>query len=127
MEIWCILITEKFLFWSFRESKIRSFFEPKSWWKDDIYVLLKSSYFELFGDRKYGLFLSEEVDGKMIFTCSFLAFHQIPGLGKYGFLCIVKWITSNFLKAVFHKLYLIHSWVHCPIYYLAHSCMHCPK
>ena len=44
------------------------FFEPKSWWKDYIYWLLKSSYFELFGDGKYGLFLSQEVDGKMIFT-----------------------------------------------------------
>ena len=45
-----------------------AFFEPKSWWKDVIYWLLKSSCFELFGDRKNGLFLSQEVDGKMIFT-----------------------------------------------------------
>ena len=45
-----------------------AFFEPKSWWKDVIYWLLKSSCFELFGDTKYGLFLSQEVDGKMIFT-----------------------------------------------------------
>ena len=44
------------------------FFEPKSWWKDDIYWLLKRSCFELFSDGKYGLFLSQEVDGKMIFT-----------------------------------------------------------
>ena len=40
------------------------FFEPKSWWKDDIYWLLKSSCFELFGDGKYGLFWSQEFDGK---------------------------------------------------------------
>ena len=45
-----------------------AFFEPKSWWKDVIYWLLKSSCFELFGYRKYGLFLSQKVDGKMIFT-----------------------------------------------------------
>ena len=52
-------------------SKIENmvFFEPKSWWKDDIYQLLKSSCFELFGDRKYGLFFSQKIDGKMIFTC----------------------------------------------------------
>ena len=43
-----------------------AFFEPKSWWKHVIYGLLKSSYFELFGDRKYGLFLSQEVDGKVM-------------------------------------------------------------
>ena len=29
---------------------------PKSWWKDDIYWLLKSSCFELFVDGKYGFF-----------------------------------------------------------------------
>ena len=44
------------------------FFHTKSWWKDDIYWLLKRSCFEVFGDRKYGLFFSQEVDGKMIFT-----------------------------------------------------------
>ena len=39
------------------------FFEPESWLKD-IYCLLKSSSFEIFDDGKYGLFLSQEVDGK---------------------------------------------------------------
>ena len=47
---------------------MRSFFEPKSWCKDDIYWLLKSSCFEVFGDEKYGFFWSQKVDGKMIFT-----------------------------------------------------------
>ena len=42
------------------------FFEPKSWWKDDIYWLLESSCFELFGDGKCGLFLRQKVDRKMI-------------------------------------------------------------
>ena len=27
------------------------------------------------------------------------------------------YITSNFLKAVFHKFHLVHSWILCPIYY----------
>ena len=58
----------KVLFWSFREWEIRYFFQPKSWWKDNIYRLLKSSYFDLFGNGKCGLFLSQKVDGKMIFT-----------------------------------------------------------
>ena len=44
------------------------FLEPKSSWKDDIYWLLKRSCFELFRGGKYSLFLSQEVDGKMIFT-----------------------------------------------------------
>ena len=56
MERWYLLITEKFLFWSFRRWKIRSFFQPKRWWKGYIYRLLKRSCFELPGDAKYGLF-----------------------------------------------------------------------
>ena len=37
-----LLVTEKFLFWTFRWWKIRSFFQPKSWWKDDIYLVFLS-------------------------------------------------------------------------------------
>ena len=68
MKISYLLTTKKFLFWIFQRWEIRSFFEPKSWWKVDIYWLLKSSCFELFEDGKYGLFLSQKVHGKMIFT-----------------------------------------------------------
>ena len=84
-----LLITEMFLFWTFRGWKIWPLFEAKSWWKDDIYWLLKSSCFELFGDGKYGLFFSQKVDVKVIFTWSFWAFHDIPGPGKYGSSCSV--------------------------------------
>ena len=66
MERWYLRITETFLFWNFREWEIRSFFEARSSWKDDISLLLKSSCFglpksscfELFFDGKYllGLF-----------------------------------------------------------------------
>ena len=52
----------------FSEMRNTAFLEPKSWLKDDIYWLLKRSCFELFGDGKFGLFLSQEVGGKMIFT-----------------------------------------------------------
>ena len=38
MERWYLLATEKFLIWTFRWWEIRSFLQPKSWWKDDIYV-----------------------------------------------------------------------------------------
>ena len=68
MESWYLLITEKFLFWTFRRWNIQSFFEPKSWWKDDIYWLLESPCFELFRGGKYGLFFCQKVDGKMILT-----------------------------------------------------------
>ena len=55
MKIWYLLITEKFLFWSFWKLEIRSCLRPKGWLKDYIYWLLKRSCFELFGDGKYGL------------------------------------------------------------------------
>ena len=88
----CLLITGKFLFWTFRWLEIRSFFESRSWWKDDIYWLLRSSCFELFSDGKYGVFFSQKVDGKMIITWSFRAFYDIPGPGKYGFSRSVRFL-----------------------------------
>ena len=41
-ERWYLLVTEKFLFWTFRWWEIRSFFQKKSWWKDDIFVVFLS-------------------------------------------------------------------------------------
>ena len=42
MERWYLLVTEKFLFWTFWWWEIRSFLQPKSWWKDDIYLVFLS-------------------------------------------------------------------------------------
>ena len=44
------------------------FLSQKSWWKYDIHILLTSSCFNLLRDGKHGLFLSQKVDVKMIFT-----------------------------------------------------------
>ena len=41
-ERWYLLVTKKLLFWTFRWCEMRSFFQPKSWWKDDIYVVFLS-------------------------------------------------------------------------------------
>ena len=41
MKRWYLLVTV-FLFWTFRWWEIRSFFQPKSWWKDDIYLVFLS-------------------------------------------------------------------------------------
>ena len=62
-----LLITKKFLFWIFWRWKIW-YFEPKSWWRYDIYWLLKISCFNPFGNVKYGFFLTQKGDGKMLFT-----------------------------------------------------------
>ena len=42
MERWYLLVTDKFLFSTFRWWEIRSFYQPKSWWKDDIYLVFFS-------------------------------------------------------------------------------------
>ena len=50
------------------------FFESRSWWKDDIYWLLRCSCFELFGDEKYGLFFSQKSLWKDDIYVVFLSF-----------------------------------------------------
>ena len=99
--VWNTMFTD---FWNvlvlnFPEMRKTVFFEPKSWWNDDIYWFLESSCFDLFRDEKYGLVLSQKVDGKMIFTWSFWAFHDIPGLRKYDFLC-----SENFYERLLFSL-----------------------
>ena len=67
MEIWYLLITEKFLFSSFREWNIRSFSAKKL--TERWYLLITEKVlFELLGDGKYGIFLSQKVNRKMMFT-----------------------------------------------------------
>ena len=39
---WYLLVTVNFLFWTFWWWEIRSFFQPKSWWKDEIYLVFFS-------------------------------------------------------------------------------------
>ena len=67
MEIWYLLITEKFLFSSFREWNIQSF-SAKKLMKTCYLLITKKALFQLLGDGKYGIFLSQEVDRKMMFT-----------------------------------------------------------
>ena len=81
MERWYLLITEKFLLWTFPWWKLRSFFESRSWWKNDIYWLLRSSCFELFGGGKYGLFLVK----MLIKNDIYMVFLSSLGPRKYGF------------------------------------------
>ena len=107
IERWYLLITEKVLFLTFWWWKIRCFFESRSWWKDDIYWLLRSSCFELFGDGKYGLFLSQEVDGKMIFT----GYREVLVLnfsvmGKYDLFSAKKLMERWYLLGLF-ELFMI--------------------
>ena len=64
---------------------IRSVFELKEWWKDDIYRKVLRFKFSVMG--KVVFYYSQNFDGK-IFAWSFCAFYDISGLRKYGFLRI---------------------------------------
>ena len=90
------------------------FFEPKSWLKNDIYWLLKSSCFELFGDGKYGLFLSQEVDGKMILTDYWkVLVLNFSAMGKTVFFEPKSWWKDNIywlMKSSFFELFVNGWW-----------------
>ena len=74
------------------------FFEPKIWWKDDIYWVVKSSCFELFGDGKHGLFLSQEVDGKDdIYWLRKSSCFELLGGGKYDLFWVKKLMERWYL------------------------------
>ena len=77
------------------------FFGPKSWKKYDIYWLLKSSCFELFRDVKYGLFLSQKVDGKMIFTDYRTVLVLNSVMGNTVFSSVKKLMERWYLLALF--------------------------
>ena len=83
MDRWYLLITKKFMFWIFLSQK-----------NDEGWYLLITEKFLIWTFRWWEIlsFYSQKVDGKMIMTWSFWAFHYIPGIGKYGFSCSVHWM-----------------------------------
>ena len=97
-ERWYLLITEKFLFWTFRWWKIRSFFESKSWWKDDIYWLLTSFCFELFGDGKYGLFSPKKLMERWYLLGIFQLSMIFQHLGNMVFCAVPEEIINQELR-----------------------------
>ena len=74
------------------------FFSQKSWWKYDIYWSLKSSCFDHFGNGKYGLFLIQKVDGKIIFTDYWkVLVLNFSVLGNTGFFWVTKLMERWYL------------------------------
>ena len=98
MERLYLLVTEKFLFWTFRWWEIRSFFESKSWWKDDIYWLLTSFCFELFGDGKYGLFSPKKLMERWYLLGIFQLSMIFQHLGNMVFCAVPEEIINQELR-----------------------------
>ena len=92
---WYLLITEKFLFWTFRWWEILSFFESRSWWKDDIYWLTRSSCFELFSDVNTIFFSAKKLMGRWYLLGLFELSMIFQDLGNTVFRAVNK--TINYL------------------------------
>ena len=84
-------------------------FEIESWWKDNIYWLMERSCFELIIGGEYGLFLSQKVDGKMIFTdyWKFLVLN-ISELRNTAFFWAKKLMERWYLLSLFGLFIIFH-------------------
>ena len=67
---------------------------PKSWGKNDIYWLLKRHCFELFGNRKYGLFWAKKLMERWYLLVPFKPSTIFQGLGNMVFCAVFDY--SNF-------------------------------
>ena len=63
-----------------------------------IHCLLKIYCFELFGDGKYGLILSQKFDGKVIFTWCFFSFFINELIKIDSCSCIILTLDEKFFK-----------------------------
>ena len=98
-----------FLVLNFSGMGIRSVFELKGWMKRWYLLITKKFFIWNFQWWEKPSFFSQKCDGKMIFAWSFWAFHDISGLGKYGFFVqrfflfkyiwiMLWWILCTFLE-----------------------------
>ena len=78
-------VYSKVLVFNFREMRNTVFFEPKNWWKGDIYSYWEFLFLTL-RRREIWSFLSQKVDGKMILLIT----------GKFMF-----WALINFCFGIF--------------------------
>ena len=80
------------------------FFEPKYWWKDDIYWLLKRSCFELFGDGKYGPFWVEKLLERWYLHGLFVFYMIFQDLGNIVFSAVIYTYLTLKCLVLQHKL-----------------------
>ena len=85
------------------------FFESRSWWKDDIYWLLRISCFKLFRDGKYGLFSAKRLMERWYLDSLFELSMIFQDLGNIVFraACV---LMPNVLKSFFHKNLISINW-----------------
>ena len=79
--------------------------------------LTTSLFIELFTENQvcYNAFIVKPLSSLNLDLLESSAEPELKCLFIYG-QRIQKWAKSNFLKTVFHKFYVVHSWILCPIY-----------
>ena len=92
------------LAWSRRWKMDNTVFFPVKNLMEICYLLINVKFlFWTFQEWEIRFFFIEKSDEKMIFVWSFLAFCDIPGLGKYCFSCSVLmvnlWLNSKMLNS----------------------------
>ena len=107
MEMWYLLITEKLFFRPFQRCEIQSFWSQKVDGK--IFTDYWKALFLNLSVMGNIVFFEPKVDGKSIFTWSFWAIHDIPGLEQYGFCAVnIRHRSGCFIKIF--ELFLEISW-----------------
>ena len=78
MEYHAYWLLKSYFFWTFWRLKIRSFFDLKRWWKDDIYWFLKSFWFWIFWRLEIRIFFDPKNWWKDVIYLVFLSFPWCP-------------------------------------------------
>ena len=107
-DYWLKMITDywKVLVFNLLETGNRVFFPVKKLMESWCFLIAEKFLFWTFWRWEIRSLFSQKVDGNMIFTWLFWAFYDIPGLGKYGFLCsdIMKTLPFNELRHLLNML-----------------------
>ena len=74
------------------------FFGLRSWWKDDIYWLRKSSSFDIFGDGKHGPFLDKKMMERFYLLLLESSCFELFGGANYGLFWAKKLVEKLYLQ-----------------------------
>ena len=96
MERWYLLVTEKFLFWTFRWWEMRSFLQPKSWWKDYIYLVFLS--FPRYSRTWEIWFFVQSMELQQAY-CRWRCFEEIPVI-LFKTMTIINFLDNGLIKSL---------------------------
>ena len=96
MERWYLMVTEKFLFWTFRWWEMRPFLQPKSWWKDYIYLVFLS--FPRYSRTWEIWFFVQSMELQQAY-CRWRYFEEIPVI-LFKTMTIINFLDNGLIKSL---------------------------